>query len=329
MISLGDVLDLIHSSPDRFRTARLVGRTGNSTWKLWWAGDERYRFEREHARGSSVAVRAGATWWMVEPDGTGHTNYGDSSLGLGMQPELALLHTRSLLSSAILDVLRVEEILGRSAAILLAAPRPGVNWRWWGFEDETEPMEVAIDLERGVALSGFDFRVDEIDLDEEFGPEPFSRPYEGGSPGHDPRAPHPVAAEAGRHYPREVSLEEACRVAAFKVLLPRLLPEGARLFKCLVDPSEAPQWVGLTWAIDPGCRYTLHLRQGPGLAREAEHFRGKEVIEQGMRVLVDAAESHRALHRVLIEKDDCWIEIDSNLPVETLIEIANSLERSA
>lgn len=93
MSSLGDVLELIHSSTRRFRAARALGRTGDSV--------------------------------------------------------------------AILEVLGDERVAGRSAVILRATPRPGAeHWRWWGFWDATEPMEIPIDRERGVALGGLGFQVD-------------------------------------------------------------------------------------------------------------------------------------------------------------------------
>src|SRR5919106_3756134 len=183
MTSLGEVLELIHSSTRRFRTASAVGRTGDSVWRFWWAGNDHFRFERKRDGAGFVNVRAGPKWWVLDSDGQAHTNEGDPEVGLGMQPELGLLHTRSLLATAILEVVREERVVPRLAAIMRATPRPGAeHWRWWGFWNATEPMEVPIDLERGVALGGFRFGVDEIAFDEEFAPELFSRPYDDAHP---------------------------------------------------------------------------------------------------------------------------------------------------
>jgi hypothetical protein len=316
MGSLGDVLELIHSSAGRFRTARVVGRTGDSTWRFWWAGNDRFRFERKRDGGGFVNVRAGPVWWVLDSDGRALTNEGPPSQGLGMQPELGLLHPRSLLATAILEVLRDEGVAGRPAAIMRATPRPGAShWRWWGFWDVTEPIEIPIDLERGIVLGGFHFHIDEVAFDEEFAPELFSRPYDEG---------HLV--EHGHRLPREMPLEEARRATLFPAFVPRLLPEGARLLRCLVDPTEPPEWLGLSWAIDPGHRYTLHVRQGPAVTRDAERFRGEEIVEQGLRLVVEDAESQRPLRRLFAETHAGWCEIDSALPFDTVVAIALSLE---
>lgn len=310
----------MHSSTRRFRTARVAGRTDDSAWRFWWAGNDRFRFERKRERDGFVNVRVGAMWWVLDSDGQAITNDGDPNQGLGMQPEFGLLHPRSLLATAILKLLRDEEVAGRPAAILRATPRRGAeHWRWWGFWGAGEPMEIPIDLERGVALGGFRFHVDEIAFDEEFAPEVFSRPWA------DDRRP----VEHGLRIPREASLEEAREATPFRVVVPEVLPEGARLLKCLVDPTEPPGWVGLSWAIDPGHRYTLRLRQGPAVARDAERFQGQEVVEQGVRLLVDEAATQRPLRTLFAETDAGWYEIDSDLPLDTVVAIARSLkERS-
>jgi hypothetical protein len=313
-------LELIHSSTSRFSAARVLGRTGDSVWRFWWAGNDRFRFERKRDEGGGlVNIRVGPVWWVLDSDGQALTNEGGPEVGLGMQPELGLLHPRSLLATAILEVLGDERVAGRSAVMMRATPRPGAeHWRWWGFWDATEPMEIPIDRERGVALGGFDFQVDEIAFDEEFGPELFSRPYDEGH----------LVESVGR-VPREMSLEEARRTVRFPILLPRLLPDGARLLKCLVDPAEPPKWVGLSWAIDPGHRYTLHLRWGPAVAGEAERIRGDEIIKQDVRLVVEGTESERPLRRLFAETGAGWCEIGSDLPIDTVVVIALSLEEQS
>jgi hypothetical protein len=62
MVELGDVLEVIHDSHRRFRTARLVGRSGQDRWQLWWAGDRRYRVEAQTPAGRSVTVADAPEW---------------------------------------------------------------------------------------------------------------------------------------------------------------------------------------------------------------------------------------------------------------------------
>jgi hypothetical protein len=178
-------------------------------WRFWWAGNDRFRFERVPNGSGFVNVRAGAIWWIVDSDGQAHTNDGDPNLTLGMPPEFGLLKTRSLLATALLQVVRDEPVAGRPTAILRAMPRSGAeHWRWWGFWDSSEPLEIPIDLERGVALGSPYFQVDEIGFDEKFPPALFSRPYD---------EDHPVQRE---DRPRAMSLEEARATAPFPVLVP-------------------------------------------------------------------------------------------------------------
>jgi outer membrane lipoprotein-sorting protein len=229
MALLRDVLELIHTSRRRFRTAWAAGRTNEtSAWRLWWAGDDRFRFERDADGRTSVAVRAGPVWWTVDPDGEAHTNDGDPKYHLGIEPEFGLLHTRSLLASSVLEILREEPVAARPAAVLRANRRPEVEHaRWWGFWGTGDPLEIAIDLERGVALGGFGMKVEEIGFDQDFSPDVFAKPY-----GADRRVRSVIER------PREMSLEEARRAAPFPVLLPSFLPEGARLLRCLVDRTD-------------------------------------------------------------------------------------------
>lgn len=317
MQRLGDVLELIHSSPRRFRTARMTGRTNDTVWRLWWAGDAYFRFESDREGGGSINVRAGPVWWALDASGEAHTNDGNAELGLGMQPEFGLLHTRSLLACAVLEIVRDASVADRPAVILRALPRPEADhWRWWGFWGSPEPIEVPIDLERGVALGGPHFQVDEAVFDENFPPEVFSRPYP-----EDLRRVH-----RGLERPREMSLEEARGAVDFPVLLPASLPQGARLLRCLVDPTDPPRWVGLSWAIDPGHRFALHVRQGPALAEEARQFRGREIVRQETRILVeDLGDEHVRPHRALVARRGNWLEVDSDLPLDTVIEIAFSM----
>lgn len=60
-----------------------------------------------------------------------------------------------------------------------------------------------------------------------------------------------------------------------------------QFLRCLVDGADPPEWVGLSWAVDPGHLYTLHLRQGPVVSREVARSRGRELIRNGIRLLIE------------------------------------------
>ena len=311
---LGEVLEVIHSSPRRFRAARVAGRTGGERWRLWWAGDARWRFERDRPDGVHVEVRAGPTWWTIAPSGEAHTNEGHPEPRLGMPGEFGLLHTRSLLACAVLEVLREARVAGRRAAVLRVRPRPGGGGsRWWHLEGVSGPVEVPIDLERGAALGSPWSKVDEISFDEEPAPELFSRPYPEDLPGVRRHPARPVDA----------SLEEARRRAGFPVVLPAWLPEGARFLRCRVDPTDPPGWVGLSWAIDPGHRYVLHLRQGPEVAQEAAGARGRELVRGDARIVLE--EEGVRWRRLLVERGGRWYEVETDVPTEVAIAVAASL----
>lgn len=320
MARLGDVLTLVHSSRGRFRTARVAGRTAGQAWRLWWAGDDRFRFESDREGGGHVAVRAGPVWWIAEANGEAQTNDGDPDFRLGMAPEFGLLHTRSLLASAVLEVLGEERVAGRDAVVLRATPRPGAgHWRWWGFWRSTKPIEVPIDAERGVALGGLGFQVEQVAFDEAFPPGTFSQPY----PTHLPR----VRRGPNQPPPRELPLEEARRAVGFPVLLPGALPAGARFARCLLDSKEPPEWVGVSWAIDPGYQAALHLRQGPAVAREAAGVRAREIVGAGTRLLVEETGADPPLvRRVLAQHGGRWIEVDgTNLTLDAIVAVAVSV----
>ncbi|MGH2711753.1 MAG: hypothetical protein ACRDH9_11180 [Actinomycetota bacterium] len=315
---LAEVLELIHSSRSRFRSVRAVGRRKECGWRMWWVDDAHWRFETDSPRGSHASVRNGPTWWTYESTGEAHTNDGEPGVGLGLDPDFALVHTRSLLAAFVLEVLGEQEVAGRRAVLLRATPRPGGgDWRWWEVLDPAKepPSEVVIDLERGVALKNSWTEVTEIFFDEEVEPAVFSRPYP-----EDLRRVHRTRDE-----PLEMSLEEAREQVTFPVRLPSFLPEGARLLRCVVDPLDPPEWVGLSWAFDPGHRAGLHLRQGPAVDREAAMYRGVEVQRKGTRVLVPDHEESGYFQDVVAEHDGYWVELGSDLPRDVIVDIAASV----
>lgn len=279
---------------------------------MWWAGPRHIRTETQRDDGVQVIVQAGDQWWIREPNGKGHTNEGDPSLRVGFGPGPELLHPQPLLGSTVLEYLHEAKLGGRRSAVLRARPRAeGDLGRWWGSGD---PFEVAIDLERGIALRAHGIEMTEVAFDEDLEASVFASPF---SPD------QPVESSASR--PREVPWGEALAVVGFPVRLPRSLPKGARLTRCLVSPNDPPGWIGHSWTFDPGGRYRLSIRQGPDLAERAGQ-RGERIVTRA------AVEFHVEEYRgsgfrtdnVAFELDGTWFEISSNLPLETILDIALS-----
>ena len=315
MISLGELLDLIYSSRQRFRTVRAAGSSNGAAWRLWWAGDDHFRYEGE----GSVQVQAGGNWWLVDRDGRAHTNAGDPKSHLSAPSALRILHTPSLLSEMVLEVTVEEIVVGRRAVAVRAEPRPGRSpGRWSWFWKESVPVELSIYLERGVALGGPGLSLEEIAFDEDFDAELFARPYPD---------EHPVIRPSDP--PLEVEIEEALG-APFPVLFPRWLPDGARLVKCMMDRAQPPEWVAFSWAIDPGYLHHLDIRQGPAIGEDALRTYEEEFTDGRLKVKVAGRGPGRPQsNAILVGVDEVWAEIYSDLPMEDLMRIARSLEAAS
>jgi hypothetical protein len=280
---------------------------------MWWAGPKHVRTEEERDDGSLVIVQAGDHWWIREPGGKGHTNEGDPNHAVGFGPGPEFLRPRPLLGSTVLEYLREARLAGRRAAVLRARPRgDGDQGRWWGSGD---PFDVAIDLERGIVLRAHGTEIEEVAFDQDFEAAVFTSPLVPGQR---------VESTASR--PRELALKEALAVVGFPVLLPRFLPEGARLTRCLVAPADPPGWIGLSWTFDPGGRYRLSIRQGPEVAERAHQSIGRIVTRNGVEFHVEeySGAGFRS-ENVDFELGGVWFEISSDLPLGTTLDVALSI----
>lgn len=157
----------------------------------------------------------------------------------------------------------------------------------------------------------------EVSFDEELEPSVFASALS---------SDQPVESMARR--PREVPWEDATAVVGFPVRLPRSLPAGARPTRCVVSPNEPPGWIGHSWTFDPGGRYRLSIRQGPDLAEEAGRQNGRLVVRDGVQFQIEEyrGEGFRT-EIVAFELDGNWFEISSDLPVETILDVALSAGR--
>lgn len=316
MTALAEVLEAIHTSHQRFRSVLAAGVFKERTWDMWWAGPKHVRTEEDCDDGTRVIVQAGDRWWIREPNGEGHTNGGDPNHTVGFGPGPELLRPRPLLGSTVLEYLRMATIAGRRAAVLQARPRvDGGNRRWWGSGD---PFEVAIDLERGIVLRADGIEMTKVAFDKDLEAAVFASPL---APG------RPVESSA---LPRELPIEKALAIVGFPVRVPRSLPEGARLTRCLVAPNDPPGWIGLSWTFDPGGRYRLSIRQGPDVAEQAHRSGGRIVTRDAIAFHV---EEYRGLgfrtENVVVELEGAWFEISSDLPLEWILDIAMSIREGS
>jgi len=156
-------------------------------------------------------------------------------------------------------------------------------------------------------------------FDEELEPSVFASPLSSEQP-----------VESTARHPREVPWERAVTLVGFPVRLPRSLPDGARPTRCLVSPDDPPGWVGHSWTFDPGGRYRLSIRQGPDLAERAGLQNGRLVARDGVEFHVEEyrGEGFRT-ENVAFELEGTWFEISSDLPLETILDVALSIGRGA
>ena len=279
------------------------------------AGRRYVRMEREDDPGALVTVRAGGLWWTLSVEGTVWTNEGDENVVADLGRELELLDPTPLLASAILRVVGDGEVAGRGVVVMEARPRPGDGVPlWWAF---TDPFEVAIDAQRGMALRRPGMEVTDVAFDEAFPKELFAAPDRGEA----------LRMQGPPRPPRETTLQEMRRAAPFMMLLPSARPEGARLTECLLDSPDPPGWLSLTWTIDPGGRYFLRITERPDHAADAGSPDERIVTRDGARLRVQewGGQGWRRVN-VVTERHGTLAELHSDLPAETVIGVAISLK---
>jgi outer membrane lipoprotein-sorting protein len=158
---LGDLLELMHTSEERWRSLRAEGtewrhtalhleafmrRVGRrrsrsvavvgdssrevdeseqteSGWRLWMAKPERVRAEFAVGHGDRVTVVVdGRTWWSWSPSAGAQTNGGRENSESGVGPGIALVRPSLLLPAVDLEIRGRTTRLGRLALEVLARP---------------------------------------------------------------------------------------------------------------------------------------------------------------------------------------------------------------
>jgi hypothetical protein len=164
MSALGDVLELMHTSEQRWRSLRAEGRewrheallleafmrmvwrrrSGSvsvfggsseeaeepeeteSTWRLWMEGRHKVRAEFAVGHGEMVtAVVDGPTWWSWSPSNGALTNEGSENAETGLGPGTSLVHPALILPAIDLEIWGRTTRLGRSVYEVLVAPTTG------------------------------------------------------------------------------------------------------------------------------------------------------------------------------------------------------------
>src|SRR5438132_4540160 len=158
MFALADVLEAIYRSSLSFGRLKasgvLSGPTVEEQHRLWLARPDRIRWERDRGDETLQVVQSGDSWWLLDPtSGEIHTNGGDPNYHADHGPLVSLLDPVPLLGQTRLEVTGGAQVAGRAAALLRAQPRRAeaeVDMPGWSVGPHS--LEVAIDVERGIAL---------------------------------------------------------------------------------------------------------------------------------------------------------------------------------
>jgi hypothetical protein len=302
-------------APPSFHTVRAAGVVRGEPWRMWWQAPDRVRLEVDVPGGTEVRVQVRPHWWLWSPEHGARTNDGDGSL-IDLGPQVYLLDPRRLLASALLELVGEEEVAGRRAATVKVRPR-------WPEKPLQHPVdwvaagEVAVDVERGVLLRTREIEAAEMGFDEELPEGAFGLHFgEGVEPRH-----------LGTPTIREVSLGEAVESAGFPLALPRLLPAGARLLRCVQIFADVGPSMVLEYLVDPGGIHSLTIQQGPGLAETVSEPGWRPLRHEGIPLRVrELGPGAVPPREVLAETAAGHALVRSDLPVEIVAAVAVSLE---
>lgn len=308
MTRLGEVIETIEASW-RISTVRMEVHGASSTWRFWQAGDRR-RMESEP--GGSLTITAGELSWRNTPE-AGALEYRGTSMSYW--PIEHLLQLNGLLAAR-LDVIGEAVVAGRHAVQVRARPRPGpldIGLSYWQIDDRG--LDVWVDRERGIGLKDSRVEVTAVTFDEVLDDSLFEKPTQIGEI-------RPAQVRA-----RSLTVEEAAAGAPFALMAPRLLPEGTRLLTWQGWGDEPWKWVGAVYVVDPGARYSLNLHLSSQGMAGVENDAWRVVEVAGVRV--DACEDKRnrlqpSIARIV--RDNIFATVRSDLPLNTVVQIAASIE---
>lgn len=183
----------------------------------------------------------------------------------------------------------------------------------------SDGIELAIDLERGIALRAGDTHLNDVIFDEDLDPGLFVLEF---PQGEKPKESRIVP-------PRVLDLDEAVAAVSFGILVPSALPDGSRLVRCVAPGEGPPDGLHIAYVVDPGALHSIEISEGPRVAEEERRVWSdwRTVTRDGEELLVreDVGENwYRAM--VLLERHGTTAVVSSDLPLETVIGLARSLE---
>lgn len=359
MGDLGDLLELMHTAPERSRSVRLTvrewnhlaraaaaferwtrasqgraqalfGHTGGhpeestTTYRLWWEGPGRFREQIGAPDPRHELVRDGERWWAASPDWGVVSS--ESEGGGPQQSALAhLVEPGRLLGALRLEPAGSRNVAGRDALTAAGTPRPGDDGAGLVIHRlgaGAESIELAIDAERGIALH----------IAALFDREPFHS-FEVTDIAFDETFPAETFVYSGQAgdvptpwRPEHLRLDEAARRAPFTLLAPARVPERWRLHVTWMDGRERPPMVPtahLLYESEDGA-YTVQLRQHATGAPSEEWL---PYESRGDVEVADAGENVTPRHYVRTEQLGTRVELSGD-DAELLLALAAELARA-
>ena len=312
--------------------------------RFWLEQPDRVREEHHsthpYGRDGLVMVKRGELWWHYDPQSGAVSNEDEPEVGSGVGDLLEqLLDPIDLLAGRELELVGEETMFaGRRAIEVRSRPRPSSNPLIHGFPSGAQEYRHLVDRERGVLLrsavlfQGQEFGVtelSEITFDETFPEDRFVLEL---PPGETFASP-----QAGRPF-RHITIDEAVERAGFPLwVLPRL-PEGQwRMLVVHVEPRERPpvhEMVHITYMREDA-QHQLRLSESAADSEPSawEGDQELETIERNgkpYRLLRGEPGRFGPPTTLFFERGTTSIQLSSpDLPLETLLDLADSLETSA
>jgi outer membrane lipoprotein-sorting protein len=290
--------------------------------RVWLEVPAKVRIERRGAREEIHTIVAdGEREWSYSPSCGAIVNPASGYHSFGY-----LTDPSTLSAELLLEPIGRTRAAGRTAMHTRATTR-GREWHGpLSFPAGADYHELAVDTERGIVLRATSFvdgqeffmhEVLEIAFDEDFPADTFVFT--------PPPGEEVIDAAAAVPQDKDVSIEEAARLAGFTVLLPRRLPEGAELRVHYVAGWERTDQSPSVWLAYwfESASHSLSIGQSSDARIVLDDMPWEELEREGQMLRFCDRFGQRLL---ALERAGTQVMLQSDLERETLIEIALSLE---